>query len=102
MVFPCGIKEVFHRFSSDLTVHRLIAGAVVVKDLRAEAYLFGLRDRVACFIFLRTIFFHNRYISVHTYHIYNYMYIMLFIYYKLNNVDTSMIFIFEYRFQCTK
>eukprot|EP00434_Breviolum_minutum_P017205 symbB.v1.2.015189.t2/scaffold1044.1/size142232/10 len=31
-----GWEEVFHRFSSDLTVQRLIAGAVVVKDLRAE------------------------------------------------------------------
>ena len=101
MLFPCGVKEVFHRFSSDLTVHRLIAGAVVVKDLRAEAlfsikiwgYLFGFRDRVACCI-VQNEYLHNLYIiSVHTYK-YNY------IYYKFNNVDR--IFIFEYRFQCTK
>eukprot|EP00435_Cladocopium_sp_Y103_P006293 s3560_g2.t1 len=31
-----GWEEVFQRFSSDLTVQRLIAGAVVVNDLRAE------------------------------------------------------------------
>lgn len=37
MFFPAFFQEVFHRFSSDLTVQRLIAGAVVVKDLRAEA-----------------------------------------------------------------
>ena len=39
MHFPLmivSIQEVFQRFSTDLTVQRLIAGAVVVNDLRAE------------------------------------------------------------------
>ena len=102
MFFPAFFQEVFHRFSSDLTVQRLIAGAVVVKDLRAEARYPPKFFKIELLVAYFKMNIHNIYIYSY---IYTYIYILIVyddIYHYIIIYRCRYSSLNTYRYQCTK